>query len=116
MIPILHMHTVYLHTLDLTKIELSFGEGNVTLRVTLEMMQDNNMIDGLIYGVVLTSLFEEVAKVLSDASDGNGSSIEMIMLYNAEYNLSTFTSLCGFENQSYVLSLFYGELSYRYYY
>ena len=110
------MHTVYLHTLDLTEIEPSFGESNVTLRVTLEDNNNKlNMIDGLIYGVVLTSSFEEVAKVLSDASNGDGSSIEIIMLYNTEYNLSTFTSLCGFENQSYVLSLFYSELSYRYY-
>ena len=97
-------------SLGMIAVEPSFGEENVTLTVTLDGMQ--TMVDGLAYGVVFTSSFEEIIGVFSD---GNDASIELTMLYNIEYNLSTFATLCGFENRSNVLNLLYGEFIMEYY-
>ena len=85
-------------------VEPSFGEENVTLTVTVDGIQ--SMIDDLTYGVIFASSFEEIVRVVPS---GNDTSVELTMLYNIEYNVSTFATLCGFESRSYVLSLFYGE-------
>ena len=91
-------------------VEPSFGEENVTLRLSLELEGMQSMIDCLTYGAMFTSLFEEMIRVFSG---GNGSaSVELTMLYNAQYNLTTFIALCGYKNQSDTLSLFYSELVY----
>ena len=85
-------------------VEALFREENITLTVTPEGIQ--SMIHGLTYGVELASPFGEIIKVFSGGSDA---SIELTMLYNTEYNLSTYSILCGFESRSHPLSLFYGE-------
>ena len=87
-------------------VEPSFGEDNVTLTVTLEEMQ--SMIHGLTYGVEFASSFEEIIEEFSGGSDA---SVELTMLYNTEYNLSTYSTLCGLKSRSHALNLFYGELS-----
>ena len=85
-------------------VEPSFGEDNVTLHVRLlEGMQ--TMINGLTYGALLTSSLEETIRVGSD-----GANVEVTIPYNVQYNLTTFAALCGYENQSDTLSLFYSEL------
>ena len=85
-------------------VEPSFGEDNVTLHVRLlEGMQI--VINGLTYGAILTSSLEETIRIGSD--DANG---EVIIPYNVQYNLTTFAVLCGYENQSDTLSLFYSGL------
>ena len=88
-------------------VEPSFGEDNITLHVRLlEEMQ--TMINGLTYGAILTSSLEETMRVVLVGSDGaNG---ELTIPYNVQYNLTTFAVLCGYENQSDTLSLFYSGL------
>ena len=88
-------------------VEPSFGEDNVTLHVRLlEGMQI--VINGLTYGAILTSSLEETMRVVLGGSDGaNG---ELTIPYNVQYNLTTFAVLCGYENQSDTLSLFYSGL------
>ena len=96
---------MYLHTLELTAIEQSFGESNVTVTVHLERTFAQNSY-GLIYGVLFTSdsVIEEIRAMFSS----NTSSVELSgILYNTHYNLST--TLCGYETQSETISLFYGE-------
>ena len=80
-------------SLDMIAVEESFGENNVTLRLSLERIQ-NNTIDGLTYGVVFTSLFEEIIKVVPS---GNDTSIELIVLYNVQYNLSILLHYVEFD-------------------
>ena len=89
-------------------IEPSFGEDNVTLyvKLSLELEGMQIMINGLTYGAVLTSNSSlETIRVGSD--DAN---VEVTIPYNVQYNLTTFAVLCGYENQSDTLSLFYSEL------
>ena len=85
-------------------VEALFREENITLTVTPEGIQ--SMIHGLTYGVELASSFGETIKVFSGGSD---LSIELTILYNTEYNLNTYSTLCGFECWSRPLNLFYGE-------
>lgn len=87
-------------------VQPSFGQKNVTLRLSLDLEGMQSMIDGLTYGIVFASLFEETILVFPA---GNDTSVELIMFYNTEYNLSTFAALCGFESRSHAFSLFYGE-------
>ena len=88
-------------------VEPSFGEENVTLhiRLSLELEGMQIVINGLTYGVIFTSSLEETMRVVLGGIDG-----EVIIPYNVQYNLTTFAVLCGYENQSDTLSLFYSEL------
>ena len=85
----------------------SFGEDNVTLhvRLSLELEGMQTVINGLTYGAVLTSSLEETMRVVL-----GGSGSEVTIPYNVQYNLTTFAVLCGYENQSDTLSLFYSGL------
>lgn len=90
--------------IDLITVQPSFGESSITLTVIPERIQ--SMIHGLTYGAILTSSFGETKQI----SDGNDTSIELIALYNVQYNLTTFTALCEYsENQSETFTMFYSE-------
>ena len=88
-------------------VELSFREDNVTLRLSLELEGMQIMINGLTYGAIFTSSLEETIRVALGGSDGTN--VEVTIPYNVQYNLTIFAVLCGYENQSDTLSLFYGE-------
>ena len=87
-------------------VEPSFGEESIILTVTLDGIQ--SVVDGLTYGVIFTSSFEELIRIFN-FTGGNDAGVELVMLYNVQYNLTAFTALCGYENQSDTLSLFYSE-------
>ena len=85
-------------------VEPSFGDDDITLHVRL-LEGMHTVINGLIYGAIFTSSLEETIRIGSD-----GPNVEVIIPYNVQYNLTTFAVVCGYENQSDTLSLFYSEL------
>ena len=86
-------------------VEPSFGEDNITLHVRLSLELEG--INGLTYGAIFTSnsSLEETIRIGSD-----GANVEVTIPYNVQYKLTTFAVVCGYENQSDTLSLFYSEL------
>ena len=103
------IHTGYLNTsLDTIAVEPSFREENITLRLSLETEGMPSMMDGLTYSAIFTSSFAEIIRVFSGSNDS--ASVELTMLYNVQYNVTTSIALCGYENRSDALSLFYSEL------
>ena len=89
----------------MTTTEQTFGEDNVVLMVTLDLGGMHN-IYGIIYGVSITSVSEQMKSVVSSQSN---TSVQLTVSYNLEYNLSTFAMLCSHEIQSELIHLFYGE-------
>ena len=94
-------------SLDIIAIEPLFGEENVTLTVILDGRK--SMIHGITYGVEFISSFEEI--IISGSKIASIYHVQLTMLYNTEYNLTTFVILCGFESRSQPLSLFYSEFA-----
>ena len=87
----------------------SFGDTFVALTVHLEAISSPESNYGLIYvyGVLLTS--DSVANQTKMVVSGTIMSVEVNISYNIQYNLSTFVLLCGYENQSQIVNLFYGK-------
>ena len=102
------LHVYYTGRLNnITTIEPLFGEENVTLTVILDGIK--SMIHGITYGVRFVSSFEEIIAFGNKLTSVYH--VQLTMLYNTEYNLTTFVILCGFESRSQPLSLFYSEFA-----
>ena len=98
-----------LNVFEVITIEQSFGENNIALMVTLDFERIQNRY-GIIYGVLLTSVSEQIKIEVSGHA-----SVQLTMSYNSMYNLSFFAMLCAYEMHSDPIHLFYGELSFNIY-